>query len=169
VRTRLRAGMRIHHLNRGSLCPHGGRLIGGAGGPLSRAKVICHCLLIESSDGLVPVDTGSGPEMPTSATARTGSSTAPRPAATVGFGFGSVRILPGLDIEVALVPLIGHSLGHTGIAVNSLAADNGARVANVERLRELGAGHGDEVDLFSSHDPHELERHQAAPRLADAA
>jgi glyoxylase-like metal-dependent hydrolase (beta-lactamase superfamily II) len=35
------------------------------------------------------------------------------------FGFGSVRILPGLDVEVALIPLIGHSRGHTGVAVNA--------------------------------------------------
>jgi glyoxylase-like metal-dependent hydrolase (beta-lactamase superfamily II) len=35
------------------------------------------------------------------------------------FGFESVRILPGLDAEVALIPLAGHSLGHTGIAVNA--------------------------------------------------
>ncbi len=54
--------MRIHHLSCGSLCPHGGRLIGGQGGLLSRADVVCHCLLIESSDGLILVDTGFGSE-----------------------------------------------------------------------------------------------------------
>jgi glyoxylase-like metal-dependent hydrolase (beta-lactamase superfamily II) len=114
-----------------------------------------------------------------------------------------VRILPGLDVEVALVPLIGHSRGHSGVAVNSgdgwllhcgdsyfnhgqlatpptcppmltafqrlLAADNGARVANEARLRELAASHGDEVTLFCAHDPHELEREQAASRLAATA
>ena len=52
--------MRIHHLSCGSLCPHGGRLIGGEGGPLCRAEIVCHCLLIESADGLVLVDTGFG-------------------------------------------------------------------------------------------------------------
>ena len=52
--------MRVHHLSCGSLCPHGGRLIGGEGGLLSRADVVCHCLLIESADGLVLVDTGFG-------------------------------------------------------------------------------------------------------------
>jgi glyoxylase-like metal-dependent hydrolase (beta-lactamase superfamily II) len=197
--------MRIHHLSCGSLCPHGGRLIGGEGGLLSRARVICHCLLIESSDGLVLVDTGFGSGDARNPAQlgqpfRTALSPRPRyeetalaqiealgfpptdvrhivathldpdhagglpdfPAAEVHvlapelaaalhpslrdraryrrahigqgprwvehrteaggdrwFGFESVRILPGLDVEVALVPLIGHSLGHTGVAVNS--------------------------------------------------
>lgn len=111
------------------------------------------------------------------------------------FGFESIRVLPGFDTEVLLVPLAGHSRGHSGIAVRNgegwllhcgdsymnhcqleaepscppmsafhqrlLAADNGARVANLERLRELAGSHGDEVTLFCSHDPHEFEREQA--------
>jgi glyoxylase-like metal-dependent hydrolase (beta-lactamase superfamily II) len=281
--------MRIHHLSCGSLCPHGGSLIGGEGGPLSRAEVICHCLLIESSDGLVLVDTGFGggdARNPAQLGQPFRALLSPRPryeetalaqVEALGFaaadvrhivathldpdhagglpdfpaaevhvlaaelaaarnpglrdrsryrrahlahgprwvehrseaggerwlGFESVRILPGLDVEVALVPLIGHSLGHAGVAVNGdggwllhcgdsyfnhaqlatppscppmlaffqrvLASDNGARVANVERLRELATRHGDEVDLFSAHDPHELERHQAPSRLAGTA
>jgi glyoxylase-like metal-dependent hydrolase (beta-lactamase superfamily II) len=32
-------------------------------------------------------------------------------------GFESVRILPGSDAEILLVPLIGHTRGHTGVAV----------------------------------------------------
>jgi glyoxylase-like metal-dependent hydrolase (beta-lactamase superfamily II) len=197
--------MRIHHLSCGSLCPHGGRLVGGEGGLLSTANVICHCLLIEGSDGLVLVDTGFGTDdarnpaqlgQPFRAVLR------PRPqvaeaavtqverlgfaatdvrhivathldvdhagglpdfpdaevhllaaelaaalhptlrersryvathwqhgprwvehASEAGgdswFGFESVRILPGLDAEVALIPLAGHSRGHTGVAVNA--------------------------------------------------
>ncbi len=35
------------------------------------------------------------------------------------FGFDSVRILPGLDTEILLIPLLGHSRGHTAVAVNS--------------------------------------------------
>lgn len=34
------------------------------------------------------------------------------------FGFESVRLLPGIDLEIAMVPLAGHSAGHCGIAVN---------------------------------------------------
>jgi len=54
--------VRIHHLNCGSLCPLGGRLLGGTGGPLSPAPMCCHCLLIEGDDRLILVDTGLGVE-----------------------------------------------------------------------------------------------------------
>ncbi len=280
--------MRIHHLNCGSLCPHGGRLVGGEGGPFATAHVVCHCLLIESSDGLVLIDTGFGsedarnparlgqpfrallrprPRLEETAVARIealGFATADVrqivtthldldhtggladfPEAEVHvlatelaaalhpslrdrsrylakhwqhgprwvehhseqggerwFGFESVRILPGLDVEVALIPLAGHSRGHTGIAVNAgerwllhcgdsyfnhgevatppscppilrffqllTVADNGARVGNAARLRDLAATHGDEVTLFCSHDRHELERQQAASTATTA-
>jgi len=110
------------------------------------------------------------------------------------FGFEGVRILPGIDAELLLIPLVGHSRGHTAVAVNdgarwllhcgdayfhrgeiatpaecppllrffqaAIAADHLARRGNCERLRELAARHGDEVDLFCSHDPHDLERTQ---------
>jgi len=194
--------MQIHHLSCGSLCPHGGRLIGGEGGLLSRAQVVCHCLLIETSGGLVLVDTGFGSEdarnpaqlgqpfravlQPRPALAETALAQLPGlgfdaadvrhiaathldvdhagglpdfPGAEVHvleaeleealhpslreraryiggahwrhdprwvthgaggekwFGFEGIRILPGLDAEVLLIPLIGHSRGHTGVAV----------------------------------------------------
>lgn len=51
--------MRIHHLNCGTDCPLGGRLFDGVStGPF--ARLVCHCLLIETNDGLVLVDTGYG-------------------------------------------------------------------------------------------------------------
>ena len=34
-------------------------------------------------------------------------------------GFESVRIIPGSEPEILLVPLIGHSHGHTGVAIRS--------------------------------------------------
>lgn len=196
--------MRIHHLNCGSFCPHGRRLVNGEGGLLERASVVCHCLAIETGDGLVLVDTGFGMEdarnprqlgaafrllmepKPTVETTALEQIEAlgfeagdvkhivlthldldhagglpdfpkaevhvfapelqaalrptlrertryiggahwkhnPRwvehPAGGEGwFGFESVRILPGLDAEVLLVPLVGHSRGHTGIAVDT--------------------------------------------------
>ena len=33
------------------------------------------------------------------------------------FGFESVRVLPGSDAEILLIPLVGHTLGHSGVAV----------------------------------------------------
>jgi glyoxylase-like metal-dependent hydrolase (beta-lactamase superfamily II) len=33
------------------------------------------------------------------------------------FGFESVRVLPGVDPEILLIPLLGHSSGHSGIAI----------------------------------------------------
>ena len=53
--------MRIHHLNCISSCPLGGRLMDGVTGCIAcRARLSCHCLLVETSDGLVLVDTGFG-------------------------------------------------------------------------------------------------------------
>ncbi len=54
--------MKIHHLNCGSLCPRGGGLLGAKGGPWAPAPMCCHCLLIESEDGLILVDSGLGVE-----------------------------------------------------------------------------------------------------------
>ena len=33
------------------------------------------------------------------------------------FGFESVRVLPGVDPEILLIPLPGHSRGHSAVAV----------------------------------------------------
>ena len=51
--------MRVHHLNCGTCCPAGGRLFDGrTDGPL--AHLVCHCMLVETSAGLVLIDTGFG-------------------------------------------------------------------------------------------------------------
>lgn len=51
--------LKIHHLNCGTDCPFGGALMDGRSqGPL--ARLVCHCLLIETDQGLVLVDTGYG-------------------------------------------------------------------------------------------------------------
>lgn len=284
--------MRIHHLNCGSFCPQGARLINGEGGLLAAASVVCHCLAIETEQGIVLVDTGLGtedarnpaqlgaafrllmrpqPKIATTALTKLEAlgfaagdvrhivathldldhagglpdfpqaevhvyapelEAALRPslrerARYIGgahwqhsprwvehetdgddwLGFESVRILPSLDEEVILVPLVGHSRGHTGVAVKSgdgwllhsgdayfhrdeiatppscppglglfqavMAADNGARTSNRDRLRELANRAGEEeIRIFCSHDPRELEREQAradagAPAVAE--
>jgi glyoxylase-like metal-dependent hydrolase (beta-lactamase superfamily II) len=51
--------MRVHHLNCGLMCPPGGRLFDGVSRGLT-ARLTCHCLLIETDQGLVLVDTGFG-------------------------------------------------------------------------------------------------------------
>lgn len=51
--------MRIHHLNCGCMCPIGGSLMDGFSRGLT-ARLVCHCLLIETNQGLVLVDTGFG-------------------------------------------------------------------------------------------------------------
>jgi glyoxylase-like metal-dependent hydrolase (beta-lactamase superfamily II) len=108
------------------------------------------------------------------------------------FGFDAVRELPGVPAEILLVPLSGHTVGHTGVAVRNgdgwllhagdayffhaemrtdapacppalrfmqrrMETVRGLRLANQERLRELVRGHGDEVTVFSAHDPVELQ------------
>ncbi|WP_394672504.1 MBL fold metallo-hydrolase [Limnobacter sp.] len=52
--------MKIHHMNCGTMCPICKRLINGSGGFFERANMVCHCLLVESEQGLVLVDTGVG-------------------------------------------------------------------------------------------------------------
>ena len=51
--------MRIHHLNCISTCPLGGALMDGHS-PGLRGRLTCHCLLVETNDTLVLIDTGFG-------------------------------------------------------------------------------------------------------------
>lgn len=191
----------IHHLNCGTMCPYGGKLISGEGG-FGKASIVCHCLLIETSDSLVLVDTGFGvddmrhPYRRLGVPFTAGFGVRPDPSETAiermrglghdpadvryvavthldldhagglpdfpeaevhvfeaerdaalrpslrerlrypschtdhgprwavhsvdgdsWFGFDSVRLLPGVDPEVLLIPLPGHSRGHTAVAV----------------------------------------------------
>ncbi len=191
----------IHHLNCGTMCPRGARLLAGEGGLIEPTRLVCHCLLIEGADGLVLIDTGFGngdvhtprrlgmlfraavrpqlilgetahsqiiargfqagdvrhivtthldldhsgglPDFPDAEVHLLGAelSAAMKPslrerARYIGahwahnprwveheaggeewFGFESVRILPGSDAEILMIPLPGHTRGHTGVAV----------------------------------------------------
>ncbi|WIY05361.1 MBL fold metallo-hydrolase [Amycolatopsis mongoliensis] len=197
--------MKVHHLNCGSMRPAGGKLLDGEPGLLRRAELVAHCLLIETGDSLVLVDTGFGSQ----AVARPGewlgrpfmamvgarleaaetavaqikalgldpadvrhvvathldvdhaggladfpnavvhvraeehrAATSPSNAAEKNryraaqfahrplwstydepgepwFGFEAVRSLKGLPEEILLVPLTGHTRGHTGVAVDT--------------------------------------------------
>ena len=191
----------IHHLNCGTMCPRGARMLAGEGGLLAPAKLVCHCLLIEGAEGLVLIDTGFGlddvrkprqlgrlfgaivrPVLDSSETAVSQLRSLGFEAADVRhiitthldldhagglpdfpdaevhlmgreldaamhpplherlryiaahwshgprwvqheaggeqwFGFDSVRPLPESDDEILLIPLPGHTHGHTGVAV----------------------------------------------------
>ncbi len=50
--------MKVHHLNCATLCPYGGPLVSGSWSV--PAKMVAHCLLVETHDGLVLIDTGLG-------------------------------------------------------------------------------------------------------------
>jgi glyoxylase-like metal-dependent hydrolase (beta-lactamase superfamily II) len=53
--------MRVHHLDCCTMCPRGRRAVNGEGSLFARAKLVSHCLLIETdAHGLVLVDTGIG-------------------------------------------------------------------------------------------------------------
>ena len=196
--------LKIHHLNCGTMCPHGAPFINGHGKITDDGKMVCHCLLIESNDGLVLVDTGFGIEDVKHPQQRLGHAfvAGSRPVADyretaymqikeLGFnpsdvrhilvthldldhagglvdfpqakvhifapefnaamnpnwrekqrykphqwahgvnwqtyqtqgekwqGFDSIRAIPELKDEILLVPLVGHTRGHSGVAVNT--------------------------------------------------
>src|ERR671937_1193677 len=53
--------MRVHHLDCCTMCPRGQSAVNGHGSLVGRAKLVSHCLLIETdAHGLVLVDTGIG-------------------------------------------------------------------------------------------------------------
>lgn len=193
--------VRVHHLNCGTMCPYGRRLMTGDGGWLETAEMCCHCLLIETARGLVLVDSGLGvddvrnparlgrvfragirPQLREDETAVAqvralgfdpsdvrhvvlthldldhAGGIADFPEARIHvfhpeieaamapsmrerlryvpaqwahgphwvrhrvegdswFGFEAIRAIPGVDPEVLLVPLTGHTRGHCGVAV----------------------------------------------------
>ncbi|MDB4975313.1 MAG: fold metallo-hydrolase, partial [Myxococcaceae bacterium] len=49
--------MRVHHLNCVSACPLGGMLMDGVTTDSIRGRIASHCLLVETADSLVLVDT----------------------------------------------------------------------------------------------------------------
>lgn len=51
--------MQVHHLNCGAMQPYGGALMDGRTQGLAPATMTCHCLLLETDDGLMLVDTGT--------------------------------------------------------------------------------------------------------------
>lgn len=118
--------------------------------------------------------------------------------------FGFTALQPkGLGPEIKLVPLGGHTAGHTGVAVRdgdrwllhcgdayyyhrevgplkethplldavqtSSQVHRDLRLGTRARLRELLRDHGDDVELFSAHDPWELARYTTGTDAPQAA
>src|SRR5215831_12043162 len=55
--------MRVHHLDCCTMCPRGRSAVNGDGRLFARARLVSHCLLLETAaHGLVLVDTGIGVE-----------------------------------------------------------------------------------------------------------
>ena len=76
-------------------------------------------------------------------------------------GFPAVRPIPGLD--VLLVPLLGHTLGHAGIAVPRgdrwlLAAGDAYFFHREMAVAHPACERQPDVDVFCSHDVVEFER-----------
>ena len=64
--------MRVHHLNCATLRPRPARLIHGIGSLHERGRLVTHCLLLETTAGLVLVDSGFGTRDVADAQARIG-------------------------------------------------------------------------------------------------
>ena len=52
--------MKVHHLDCGTMNAYGFPQEDGTGGPFTRGRGVVHCLLVETAEGLVLVDTGWG-------------------------------------------------------------------------------------------------------------
>jgi glyoxylase-like metal-dependent hydrolase (beta-lactamase superfamily II) len=64
--------MKIHHLDCASMRPPSERLVHGVGSWIAKARMVAHCLLVESEDGLVLIDSGFGLDDVTHAAERLG-------------------------------------------------------------------------------------------------
>jgi glyoxylase-like metal-dependent hydrolase (beta-lactamase superfamily II) len=91
--------MRVHHLNCATMLPLGGRLIDGRGHPFRAASLVAHCLLAETGDGLVLVDTGLG----------TDSVRDPGSWLTGGFRLGSRPVLDPEETALRQVERLGYA------------------------------------------------------------
>jgi glyoxylase-like metal-dependent hydrolase (beta-lactamase superfamily II) len=198
--------IKIHHLNCGTMCPLCQRLMNSRDGSWTQpGHFVCHCLLIETPETLLLVDTGLGQQDVTEPKRRLGASYTPlfRPKLAMEetalsqvralgydprdvrqiavthldldhagglsdfpdaqvhllkpelqqiqqpgwrergrfrwpqfdhqpkwvtheedhgeswFGFTGIRAIPGLSTDILLIPLIGHTRGHMGVAVRN--------------------------------------------------
>ncbi|MFO7566084.1 MAG: MBL fold metallo-hydrolase [Enhygromyxa sp.] len=156
--------LKLHHLSAGTLCPLSARLVNGEGGLLAPAKMVCHCWLIESDEGLILVDTGVGSRDLADVRGRLGPmfkhvvrpDTAPETTAiaqvrALGFDPAEVRhIIPThLDLDHAGgLPDFPAATVHVFEAEHR-AAMHPATAAERERYRRVHFSHGPRWDLRS--------------------
>ena len=105
------------------------------------------------------------------------------------FGFDAIRVLPGLSPQVLLIPLVGHTRGHCGVAVETPggwlfhcgdatspfypAADvhtpsdrtpsrwiRAQLGPHIPRLRQYAHDHATQIHLISSHDAQSLAKNR---------
>jgi glyoxylase-like metal-dependent hydrolase (beta-lactamase superfamily II) len=118
--------MKVHHLNCATFCPRGGRIFGDAGRWFEAAKLVCHCLLLETESGLVLVDTGFG------------THDIARPLERLGPAYG-LGVFPRLDVrETAYhqVRDLGFSIDDVQhVLLTHLDADHAGGLADFPRAR----------------------------------
>src|SRR4051812_49098649 len=102
--------MRIHHLNCGTLRPLGGRRVNGDQPPWRAARMVCHCLLVETERGLVLVDTGFGLE-DVGRLSSLRASVAGGPTQLIRYGYSAFVLRPPLDPAETAVHQVA-ALGH---------------------------------------------------------
>ena len=110
------ARLRVHHLSCGHFSPVFGRFIDGGKRPEGAPAMVCHCLLVETDEGLVLVDSGMGLEDVKAPAKRLGAAfvkamgaqlheehTAARQVERLGFKRENVRhiVLTHLDLDHA--------------------------------------------------------------------
>lgn len=86
---------KVHHVSCATLCPISAHLVNGGGGWLRRGSMVCHCWLVEGSEGLILVDTGLG------------SSDLAQPAARLGRWFETV-VGPDLGPDTTALAAVKH-------------------------------------------------------------
>jgi glyoxylase-like metal-dependent hydrolase (beta-lactamase superfamily II) len=129
--------MRIHHLNCGTLRPLGGKLLSGDRLPIFPARLVCHCLLLESDRGLVLVDSGFGTIDIERTSLRRLVGAGPRQV--VRTAYADVVLRARLDVEetaVRRVEALGHSAADvTDVVLTHLDLDHAGGLSDFPNAR----------------------------------
>jgi glyoxylase-like metal-dependent hydrolase (beta-lactamase superfamily II) len=153
--------MRIHHLNGSTMCPVGRRLLLGD----AERRLVCHCLLIETSAGLVLVDTALGLEdhhAPSHESVRKGmvalrpkwdpEETIARQVEKLGYQRADVRhiVLTHLDLDHAGgLPDFPHARVHVYATEHAAARDKRSLIER-QRYQDVQWAHGPDWKLYEA-------------------